>query len=106
MALRVLGLDPPSRPPRWWWWLFVAGLGAYLLTMPQYLEIYVILELSRLFGLALLALSMGFLWGFNGVLSFGQTAFFGLGGYGYTVLALNTGETTGSVSCSNLADWR
>jgi len=40
---------------------------------------------------------MGFLWGYGGILSFGQTAFFGLGGYGYAVLALNTGETTGSV---------
>jgi branched-chain amino acid transport system permease protein len=40
---------------------------------------------------------MSFLWGYGGVLSFGQTAFFGLGGYGYTVLALNTGTTTGSL---------
>ena len=65
--------------------------------MPFHLEIFVILEMSRFFGMAMLALSMGFLWGFSGILSFGQTAFFGLGGYGFTVLALNTGETTGSV---------
>jgi branched-chain amino acid transport system permease protein len=97
MAYRVVAMQHPSQKPRWWWWLFVAGLGAFFLTMPQYLEIFVILEMSRFFGMALLALSMGFLWGFSGILSFGQTAFFGLGGYGYTVLALNTGETTGSV---------
>ncbi len=97
MAYRVIAMQQPSQRPRWWWWLFVAALGAFFLTMPQYLEIFVILEMSRFFGMALLALSMGFLWGFSGILSFGQTAFFGLGGYGYTVLALNTGETTGSV---------
>ena len=97
MAYRVTALQHPSEKPKWWWWLFVAALGAYFLTMPQYLEIFVILEMSRFFGMALLALSMGFLWGYSGILSFGQTAFFGLGGYAYTVLALNTGETTGSV---------
>ena len=86
-----------ARSPKWWWWVFVAGLAAFFITMPFHLEIFVILEMSRFFGLAMLALSMGFLWGFSGILSFGQTAFFGLGGYGFTVLALNTGETTGSV---------
>ena len=90
-------MQHPSERPRWWWWIFVAGLAAFFITMPFHLEIFVILEMSRFFGMALLALSMGFLWGFSGILSFGQTAFFGLGGYGFTVLALNTGETTGSV---------
>ena len=75
----------------------MAALAAFFITMPFHLEIFVILEMSRFFGMAMLALSMGFLWGFSGILSFGQTAFFGLGGYGFTVLALNTGETTGSV---------
>jgi len=97
MAFSVIAMQHPSERPKKWWWLFVAALGAYFLTMPQYLEIFVILEMSRFFGMALLALSMGFLWGYGGILSFGQTAFFGLGGYGYAVLALNTGETTGSV---------
>ncbi len=97
MAYRVIAMQHSSEKPRAWWWLFVAGLGAFFITMPYYLEIFVILEMSRFFGMALLALSMGFLWGFGGILSFGQTAFFGLGGYGYAVLALNTGETTGSV---------
>ena len=97
MAFSVSAMQHPSERPKKWWWLFVAALGAYFLTMPQYLEIFVILEMSRFFGMALLALSMGFLWGYGGILSFGQTAFFGLGGYGYAVLALNTGETTGSV---------
>ena len=52
--------------------------------------------MSVIFLLAILALSMSFLWGFGGMLSFGQTAFFGLGGYTYAVLSLNFGETTGA----------
>jgi branched-chain amino acid transport system permease protein len=38
---------------------------------------------------ALLALSLGFIWGFGGILCFGQAAFFGLGGYAYALAALN-----------------
>lgn len=97
MALKIFALDPPSTPPKWWWWLFVGASSVILLLMPEYLELYVIIDLTSYFIFALLALSMSFLWGYCGVLSFGQTAFFGLGGYGYTVLALNTGETTGSI---------
>ena len=93
----IVAMQHSSEPPKWWWWVFIAALTAFFITMPFHLEIFVILEMSRFFGMAMLALSMGFLWGFSGILSFGQTAFFGLGGYGFTVLALNTGETTGSV---------
>ena len=57
------------------------------------LDIALQLDLSIIFILALLALSMSFLWGYAGMLSFGQTAFFGLGGYAYAVLALNFGTT-------------
>ena len=93
----IIAMQHSSERPKWWWWVFIAALAAFFITMPFHLEIFVILEMSRFFGMAMLALSMGFLWGFSGILSFGQTAFFGLGGYGFAVLALNTGETTGSV---------
>jgi branched-chain amino acid transport system permease protein len=83
--------------PGWAWWAAVAGGTALLLAAPSYLDIAAQLDVSIILILALLALSMAFLWGQGGMLSFGQTAFFGLGGYAYAVLALNTGETTGSV---------
>ena len=97
MVHGIIAMQHSSERPKWWWWVFIAALAAFFITMPFHLEIFVILEMSRFFGMAMLALSMGFLWGFSGILSFGQTAFFGLGGYGFAVLALNTGETTGSV---------
>ena len=61
--------------------------------MPR-IDIALQLDLAIILILALLALSMSFLWGYVGMLSFGQTAFFGLGGYAYAVLALNLDATT------------
>jgi urea transport system permease protein len=43
---------------------------------------------------AMLALSLGLVWGFGGILCFGQAAFYGLGAYTYAVAALNIGEST------------
>jgi ABC-type branched-subunit amino acid transport system permease subunit len=40
---------------------------------------------------------MSFMWGYVGMLSFGQTAFFGLGGYAYALLSLNTRATIPSI---------
>jgi ABC-type branched-subunit amino acid transport system permease subunit len=79
--------------PRWWWWVFVAALAAALVATPFFTDISLQLDVSILFVLALLALSMSFLWGYVGILSFGQTIFFGLGGYSYAILALNAGTT-------------
>ena len=56
--------------------VFVAGYPIYIL--PQYM----------LYGL--LAMSLGLIWGFGGIVSFGQAAFFGLGAYAMG-LSLNTG---------------
>jgi ABC-type branched-subunit amino acid transport system permease subunit len=82
-----------AAPPRWPWWLFVLALAIVLIAMPRFTDVSTQLDLSIIFVLALLALSMSFLWGYVGILSFGQTVFFGLGGYSYAILALNTGTT-------------
>lgn len=42
----------------------------------------------------MLALSLGLIWGFGGILCFGQAAFFGLGAYAYAISAINIGEST------------
>ncbi len=38
---------------------------------------------------ALLAVSLGLIWGFGGILCFGQGAFFGIGAYSYVIIAIN-----------------
>jgi ABC-type branched-subunit amino acid transport system permease subunit len=90
----VIGMGDAARRPGWAWWLFVVVTAAVLLLLPDYVDISVQLDLSIIFVLALLALSMSFLWGYVGMLSFGQTVFFGLGGYSYAVLGLNIGSTS------------
>jgi branched-chain amino acid transport system permease protein len=54
----------------------------------------------------LLALSFTFIWGHGGIFSFGQAAFFGLGGYAYSVAAINflphTNETITAVLVGSL----
>ncbi len=89
-----LGAAAPSAAPAWWWWLAVALAAAGLLALVPRLDIAQQLDLSIILILSLLALSMSFLWGYVGILSFGQTAYFGLGGYAYAVLALNFDTTT------------
>jgi len=90
-----MGANAASRPRAPWWFAVGIVLIAAILA-PYYLvtDISDQIDISIIFVLALLALSMSFLWGYAGILSFGQTAFFGLGGYAYTVLALNLHETT------------
>jgi branched-chain amino acid transport system permease protein len=82
-----------DRTAAWRWWLAVGVALAALLLLPEVVEEFSLLQLSVIAILAMLGLSEGFLWGFVGILSFGQTAFFGLGGYTFAVAALNL-ETT------------
>lgn len=68
----------------------VAGL-ALLLALPLVADHYTI---TPLLCYALLGLSLGVLWGYGGVLCFGQGAFFGLGAYAYAIASINIGEST------------
>ncbi|MDO5668219.1 MAG: branched-chain amino acid ABC transporter permease [Alcaligenaceae bacterium] len=60
-----------------------------LALVPFLFDIAITLDISAGIIFALLALSMGFLWGYVGILSFGQTIFFGLAGYVYAVSTLS-----------------
>ena len=78
-------------------WL-VAVLGVlFMLVAPSALALFTIINLTTAIALAMLALSLALVWGYGGILSFGQTAFFGLGAYAYTIAALNFGGTTWAV---------
>lgn len=46
---------------------------------------------------SLLALSLGLMWGYAGILSFGHAAYFGLGAYSYAVASINFGESTAAL---------
>jgi branched-chain amino acid transport system permease protein len=75
--------------------LGIVGL-VVMFAAPHFLQLFTIINLTTAIGLALLALSLGLVWGHGGILCFGQTAFFGIGAYVYAVAAQNFGETTGA----------
>jgi ABC-type branched-subunit amino acid transport system permease subunit len=73
--------------------VLTAGL-AVLFGLPAYAETYLIINATIFASFAILALSLALIWGYAGILCFGQAAFFGLGGYTYAVAAINMGDTT------------
>ena len=74
--------------------VFAGLIGAALLLfliLPLVIETY---TLTLLVVYGMLGLSLGLIWGFGGILCFGQAAFFGLGAYSYAIAAINFGEST------------
>jgi ABC-type branched-subunit amino acid transport system permease subunit len=70
---------------------------AVVLVLPNVLELFALINATVFVSLSVLALSLGLIWGFGGILCFGQTTFFGLGAYTYAVAAINFGDTTWAV---------
>lgn len=68
---------------------------AFLILTPRFAELDVVLELTVYVIMAILALSLALVWGYGGILCFGQSAFFGLGAYTYAIAMFNIGESTG-----------
>ena len=76
----------------------VAVIGAVLvLVLPQLIGIDRVLQLTLNFAFSILALSLAFIWGYAGIFSFGQAAFFGVGAYAYAAAAINFGESTWAI---------
>jgi urea transport system permease protein len=73
----------------------VALLGiAVTIAVPRVAELDTMLDLTVYLIMAILALSLGLVWGYGGILCFGQSAFFGLGAYTYAIAMFNIGEST------------
>ncbi|PZQ10547.1 MAG: branched-chain amino acid ABC transporter permease [Ancylobacter novellus] len=72
----------------------IAAVSLYaLVVVPQGGDVTTMINGSIYAAYAILALSLALIWGYGGVLSFGQAAFFGLAGYVYAVAGLNLGDT-------------
>jgi branched-chain amino acid transport system permease protein len=72
-------------------WGGFIGAAAVLLLLPLAVDTH---TPTVLLIWALFALSLGLMWGYGGLLSFGHSAYFGLGAYTYAVAAINFGEST------------
>jgi len=79
---------------RWGWFLLSA---AVLILLPLAADTH---TPTLLLIYALFALSLGMMWGYAGLLSFGHSAYFGLGAYTYAVAVINMGESTGPLLLS------
>ncbi len=69
----------------------------FTLFAPSVLQLFTIINLTTAIALAVLALSLALVWGYGGILCFGQVAFFGLGAYAYTIGAINFGGSTWAI---------
>ncbi|MEO0678883.1 MAG: urea ABC transporter [Pseudomonadota bacterium] len=72
----------------------IAGL-VVMFGVPIWFEIFAVYTYISYVVLAVYALSLAYIWGLGGILSFGQAAFFGLGGYTFAVASINLGTTAG-----------
>ncbi len=75
-------------------WLTVLAGTVALVAVPRTVDLFTVMQLTGFVAMAIFALSQGFVWGYAGIMSFGQAAFLGLGGYAYAVAAINFGDST------------
>jgi len=76
------------------WAAFAAGM-VLMLAYPLVQGSYAAGQFSLFLVYGLLALSLSLIWGYTGILSFGQVAFFGVAGYTYAIVSLNLGGAFG-----------
>lgn len=93
-AMRLLnGSQAVGRGPVFW--TAAACLGAIALLFPFFSDSYQVGNISYFLTWVFMALGLSLMWGYAGIMSFGQTLFFGLAGYGYGVLSINLGTDHG-----------
>jgi branched-chain amino acid transport system permease protein len=80
----------------WTFWLGLAVVLVGALALPGFLGRYALLNVNSFLLMAPLAAGLALLWGFGGILSLGQSAFFGVGGYVYGVVAINLAGQPGA----------
>ena len=89
---RVEAVSPPSakRRPAVLPIIEIAVLAIFLL-LPVVLQDYLTVFMTRVLILCLFALSFDLVWGYAGIMSFGQAVFFGGAGYGVALLGRDLG---------------
>ncbi|MFM7523103.1 MAG: ABC transporter permease subunit, partial [Betaproteobacteria bacterium] len=70
------------------------ALLALALALPPFLDNFWVLFITKIFILSLLAISFDLVWGYAGIMSFGQALFFGVSGYVVALLSQKTGTSS------------
>lgn len=61
----------------------------FIILFPFIGSAYDVLNMSYFLSMVFLSMSLWVIWGLTGIFSFGQTAFFGIGGYAYAMISMN-----------------
>ena len=64
-----------------------------MFAVPKVLSEFGVMQATLFAAVAIFGLSQGFVWGYAGIMSFGQAAFLGIGAYTYAIAAINLGNT-------------
>ena len=72
-------------------WIAFLVVVALVLAYPFSADAYAVGNIAYMLLWVFMALGLSLMWGYGGILSFGQTFFFGIAGYSYGVLAINFG---------------
>jgi ABC-type branched-subunit amino acid transport system permease subunit len=84
-------------------WVAFLVLVVALAVVPSFGTFGTVISFSYLLHTIPLALGLGLLWGYGGVLSFGQVAFYGVAGYTYGLIAGNLVGVAGSTLLASAA---
>ena len=82
--------------------LWAAG-AVVLAVVPSALSTFQVVQITVFLIFCLLAVSLDLSWGLAGLLSFGQGAFFGLGGYVYAILCANDESPGAALAAGTVA---
>ncbi len=78
-------------------WSAVLAAAAVSAAAPYFVEFYILGLLTQAFCLAMLVITVDLLWGYTGILSLGQSAFFGIGAYSVGIIFSHvTGDWPGA----------
>src|SRR4051794_7504138 len=75
------------------------GLFIFLFAYPLFVTPYNVMNLSYFLSMVFLSLSLSLIWGYTGIFSFGQAAFFGVGGYFYAIFTMNSNVSSMTPVC-------
>lgn len=83
---------PQTMGNSWKFWIAAVLVFAAALIYPMFSDPYDVGNAAYFLLWVFMALGLCLMWGYGGLLSFGQTFFFGIGGYGYGILQINLGH--------------
>ncbi|WP_233192650.1 branched-chain amino acid ABC transporter ATP-binding protein/permease [Acidimangrovimonas sediminis] len=96
MSDTTLDSAGPARPgPLWRLGALAIAAAAMMILAPLFLDRFTVNVLTRSMIFAILAVTVDLLWGFTGILTFGQAAFFGAGAYATAMVLTHMGSGPG-----------